>query len=277
MSASANDKARLSSPNWSGALAASMLSTDTSLTLVSNASLPTGTGITLMIDATDSNGNPTPANKEVVNGVVGAGNTVTGLVRGQDGTTAKAHANAANVVMWFTSSMWNDLITAFIQEHSQLDGTHSSAAAATIASKLPAGSVAGTALAGGGVPFSALASNIFGGQVTHYTPTATVGNGSVSTTNGSCLNLGGLKLYWGGATGNNDASSTAHVTLTIPPSFFTSSLYLYLPTISSVGNAAHQFVSGDGFDGSHHGFYVQDFNGQGSNAGWTVNWLIIGS
>lgn len=126
--------------------------------LASTSGLPTGTGITLTIDATDSSGNPTPDVKETVNGIVGSAGEIINLVRGQDGTTAQAHATGANVVMWITSNLWNDFQAAFTAEHSQLDGTHkditpTSVTTPTLAvsttASLPSNSITGSNLVAG--------------------------------------------------------------------------------------------------------------------------------
>lgn len=108
-----------------------MLSTDTTMTLQSTTGLPTGTGITLVIDATDPvSGLPTPTLKETVTGVV-SGSTVTSLLRGLDTTTAQAHASGANVVMWITANLWNDWQTSYLTQHAQL-GTHTTVTATSI-------------------------------------------------------------------------------------------------------------------------------------------------
>lgn len=125
MAASASDLVRQAAPNFATTLAATIAGAgDATMTLATTTGLPTGTGITLVIDATDANGNSTPTVKETVTGVVGASDTITNLVRGLDGTTAQAHSTGANVVMWITANLWNDFADAFTAEHSQLDGTH---------------------------------------------------------------------------------------------------------------------------------------------------------
>src|ERR1017187_2991239 len=123
MAAANTDKVRNAAPNFATTLANSALGTDTTITLASTTVLPTGTGITLTVDATDPvSGAPTPTLKETVTGVV-SGSTVTSLVRGLDGTTAQAHASGANVVQWFTANDWNDWQTSYLAQHSQA-GAH---------------------------------------------------------------------------------------------------------------------------------------------------------
>lgn len=123
MAAASTDKVRNAAPNFATTLANSMLVSDTTMTLQSVTGLPTATGITLVIDATDPvSGNSTPNLKEVVTGVV-SGSTVTTLSRGLDGTTAQAHASGANVVMWITANLWNDWQTSYLVGHTQA-GAH---------------------------------------------------------------------------------------------------------------------------------------------------------
>lgn len=133
MSASANDLVRNAAPNFATTLAAPIAGAgDTSMTLSTVTGLPTGTGITLTIDATNASGVSTPAVKETVTGVV-SGSDIVNLLRGRDGTTAQAHSTGANVVMWFTANDWNDFQSAFTAQHSQLDGSHKAVTATSIA------------------------------------------------------------------------------------------------------------------------------------------------
>lgn len=125
------DKVRLATPTFATTLAASISgSGDTSMTLSSTTGLTTLTAVTLTIDATDSSGNLTPDLQETVTGVVNS-DTVIDLLRGQDGTTAQAHASGANVVMWFTAVDWNDFSNAFLHQHTQT-GAHTSITTDTI-------------------------------------------------------------------------------------------------------------------------------------------------
>lgn len=126
MTASANDLVRNATPTFATTLSAGITGpSDTSMSLSSVVGLPTGTGVTLVIDATNASGQSTPSVKETVTGVV-SGSTITNLNRGQDGTTAQAHATGANVVMWITANLWNDFQAAFLHNHEQLHGNHTS-------------------------------------------------------------------------------------------------------------------------------------------------------
>lgn len=119
MAASNTDKIRLSTPTFATTLTSPIVgSGDSSMALASVAGLPTGTGISLTIDATNASGQPTPAIKETVTGVV-SGSDIVNLLRGQDSTTAQAHATGANVVMWITANLWNDFANAFLAQHTQ--------------------------------------------------------------------------------------------------------------------------------------------------------------
>jgi hypothetical protein len=101
------------------------------MTLQTATGLPTTTGITLVIDATDPVSGAVTANlKEVVTGTL-SGSVVSNLVRGQDGTTQQAHSAGANVVMWWTASMVNDFMNSFLTQHKQL-GTHTGITTDTI-------------------------------------------------------------------------------------------------------------------------------------------------
>src|ERR1019366_5600141 len=119
MAAANTDLVRNATPNFATTLANSMLISDTTMTLESVTGLPTATGITLTIDATDPiSGLPTPLLEETVTGVV-SGSTVTNLLRGKDGTSAAAHASGATVVMWITANLWNDWQSSYLDEHTQ--------------------------------------------------------------------------------------------------------------------------------------------------------------
>jgi len=125
MAAANTDLVRNAAPNFATALTASMLSSDTSMSVAATTGLPTGTAVTLVIDATDSiSGSATPTLKEVVTGVVSNSTTINNLLRGKDGTTAQSHTSNANVTMWITANLWNDFQSAFLVGHSQ-QGLHS--------------------------------------------------------------------------------------------------------------------------------------------------------
>lgn len=95
---------------------------DTSLTLQSGSGLPTDTAITMVINRVNANGVATPSAMEVVTGTL-SGSTLSNLVRAEDATTAKSHANASVVEMVWDAETWNDFVDAYVTEHNQ-DGTH---------------------------------------------------------------------------------------------------------------------------------------------------------
>jgi len=120
MAAANTDLVRNAAPNFATNLTGSMLSSDTSMTVASTTGLPTGTAVTLVIDATDPvSGASTPSLKEVVTGVVSNSTTVGNLLRGKDGTTAQAHTSNANVTMWITANLWNDFQSSYLAQHTQ--------------------------------------------------------------------------------------------------------------------------------------------------------------
>jgi len=120
MAAANTDLVRNAAPNFATALTSSMLSSDTSMTVASTTGLPTGTAVTLVIDATDPiSGTSTPTLKEVVTGVVTTSTNIGNLLRGKDSTTAQAHTSNANVTMWITANLWNDFQTAYLTQHTQ--------------------------------------------------------------------------------------------------------------------------------------------------------------
>lgn len=129
MAASATDKVRKKKSLFQTTLNGGIGSGDASLTLQSASGLPTDTGVTIVINRVDANGVSTPSAMEVVTGVV-SGSTVGSLVRAEDGTTAKSHANASVVEMVWDAETWNDFCDAYLSEHNQ-DGTHKAAALAT--------------------------------------------------------------------------------------------------------------------------------------------------
>lgn len=90
------------------------------LTLVTD--LDTDTAVIVVVDSRDTDGNLTPDLEEVIAGVV-SGSTLISCIRGLEGTTAQAHAEGANVTMYFTESHWDGLINGILVEHNQ-DGTH---------------------------------------------------------------------------------------------------------------------------------------------------------
>jgi hypothetical protein len=133
MAANAADKFTKARQNWSGQLDGSGIADESvdSFGLVSAANLPTDTAVYLSIDRIDANGDETNGKWEVVKGVVSGNNVVTSVTRGVEGT-AQAHSAGAVVEYLMTASQWNDLYEGLTAEHSQLDGTHTSATVATL-------------------------------------------------------------------------------------------------------------------------------------------------
>lgn len=123
MAASANDKARKSYSYLQKTLNANIDASVTALTPNNVTSIPTDTGVSFVIDRVDSAGNKTPTLRELMTGVV-SGGTISGLLRGEQGTTAQPHL--ANAVIEFVNSgeMWNDLIDFLLQDHSNPNGNH---------------------------------------------------------------------------------------------------------------------------------------------------------
>lgn len=98
--------------------------------LLSSSGLATDTAITLTLDRIDSNGAATPLLAERVTGVI-SGTNLTNVLRGQDGTTAVAHAANAVVEDTWDADTWNDAIDAILEEHDQ-DGGHNDITATTV-------------------------------------------------------------------------------------------------------------------------------------------------
>ena len=120
MAAANTDLVRNASPNFATALTSSMLSSDTTMAVSATTGLPSGTAVTLVIDATDPiSGLATNSLKEVVTGVVTSSTGIGSLLRGKDGTTAQSHNSGANVTMWITANLWNDFQTSYLTQHSQ--------------------------------------------------------------------------------------------------------------------------------------------------------------
>jgi hypothetical protein len=124
MAAAATDKLRKLSRKWVGQIGSGGVSDDTSTTipLASTTNLATDTAVTLVIDRVDSTGTATPALEETIVGVVSGSNIVNSL-RGVEGT-AQAHNAGAVVEVLVTADGYNDIIDAYLVDHSQL-GRHS--------------------------------------------------------------------------------------------------------------------------------------------------------
>jgi len=111
--------------------------TDTSVGLNSVTNLATDTGIVLVIDRVDSNGNLTPAKVEYIAGVV-SGTNIVSLRRGLGGSTAATHASGAVVEQVTDQILINEIITGLLVSHNQ-DGTIKAGAITT--SNLGSGTV----------------------------------------------------------------------------------------------------------------------------------------
>lgn len=232
------DLVRNAAPNFATTLANSMLISDTTMTPSSVTGLPTATGITLVIDATDPvSGEATPALKEVITGVI-SGGTVASLVRGLDGTSAIAHASGANVVLWITANLWNDFQTSYLTQHKQL-GTHGAITADSITTTGNA-SVGGTLGVTGAATLASLVLNGaltgtgLAGQVQSFVNVGT-GGGTFYY-----INMAGIKDMWGVFPGI--VSGTTN-TLTLP-AFFTTLQTITLTGGPVVGTSAIEtFIS----------------------------------
>ena len=126
MPAANTDKLRKKKSLFQTTLNGGITAGDTSLILQSGSGLPTDTAITMVINRVNANGVATPSAMEVVTGTL-SGTTLSNLVRAEDATTAKAHANASVVEMVWDAETWNDFVDAYVAEHNQ-DGTHKAAA-----------------------------------------------------------------------------------------------------------------------------------------------------
>lgn len=89
--------------------------------LSSGSGLPTDTGVEIIVDRVDSNGDKTPAKEEVIRGVV-SGDRIVDAVRGAAGT-AQAHTAGAVWEVMLTTDQWNRMIDGILVGHFQ-DGTH---------------------------------------------------------------------------------------------------------------------------------------------------------
>lgn len=132
MAASSDDYFKQGARKWVGQIGAAGVAdaSVTTIPLASTTSLPTATGVTVVIDRVDANGTATPSLEETVEGVVSGSNLVS-CNRGVEGT-AQAHLAGAVVEVLLTNSMWNDVGTGFLVEHDQ-DGTHDTTLVAKLA------------------------------------------------------------------------------------------------------------------------------------------------
>lgn len=113
---------------------AGCLAADTTIPLDSVSGLDTDTGIIIVIDAVDNQGNATPDKEEVIAGVV-SGSTIITAIRGMETTTAQDHSGGAIVTMYFTESHWDSLVNGLLVEHTQA-GTHNFGAGTLLTSPI---------------------------------------------------------------------------------------------------------------------------------------------
>lgn len=113
----------LSSSNaLSNQLDGTITDSDTSLTLSDASNFPTS-GY-LVVDRVNEAGTATPDQREYIYYSGKSTNTLTGLTRGQGGSSAQEHLSGAIVEEVFTVGHWNDMKDAFEAEHEN-NGTHS--------------------------------------------------------------------------------------------------------------------------------------------------------
>jgi len=116
---------------------ANTFSTGTSETItpVSVTGLPTTTEITLTFDRVNSGGTATPSKMERIIGTITGGNLVVRTSpssgRGADSSDEQAHTTPVVEMVW-NAKDWNDMIDAFLAQHTQA-GAHSDITASTIA------------------------------------------------------------------------------------------------------------------------------------------------
>jgi len=85
----------------------------------------------LIIDREDGNGNITSDKREIISFTGISTNTLTGVTRGADNSTATSHSDGALVEATFTVGIHNDSRDWAVVEHNQ-DGTHSDALVTTL-------------------------------------------------------------------------------------------------------------------------------------------------
>ncbi len=124
MAASASDKLRKITNNFSTTLASGIGASDTTITLSSVTNLPTDTAVDLVIDRVDASGTKTPTKREYVLGVISGSNLIS-VVRGKGNSTAQVHASGAVVEYVWDQDVYNDHVDNHLQDHNQA-GNHKS-------------------------------------------------------------------------------------------------------------------------------------------------------
>ena len=116
--------------------------------------------------------------------------------------------------------------------------------------------------------------------ITSYTPIVTVGTNLTTdgTATGYRMTFGSLKLVFGEIPlrWSTGATSSGTTTVTLPSSFF-SSVLVYVPSISSVGNTAVQYVNGDGATTSTVKFYCSAPSSTVTVTTLKITFLVIGT
>ncbi len=273
--AAATDLFRQSAPLFQTTLSAALTSSSTSMSLSSVVDLPSTTGITLTIDQFSPAGVATPTLREVVTGVV-SGSNIIDLIRGQDGTTAQAHAAGAIVQMVFTSQANNDLMTGLTNTLTQggllQPGivTASEIANNTItATQIANATLTNAQIASGTIDYANLLSTIFSGQVTSYA------NGGTAGGTGYYVNLGGIKLCWG-LTASQSSHNSPSYSINWAPSFFTT-VQATILNVADVVTDVDQLVanaSGNSTTGIS-AYFVSIANS--TSASFVVSWFVIGT
>jgi hypothetical protein len=213
MAANSADKLTKAYQNWSGQLDGTGIADESvdSFGLVSAANLPTDTAVYLSIDRVDANGDETNNKWEVVKGVVSS-NNITNVTRGVEGT-AQAHSAGAVVEYLMTAAQWNDLWTGLTKEHSQLDGSHTSAVVTTLkasSAEITTGTEDGKVVTPKGLADSGIkTTKIVGIQVVDAATDTAVGDGKAffrvpAELNGMNLTGVAASVYAAGVTGNLD-------------------------------------------------------------------------
>lgn len=116
------DKARKKKSNFSTTLSGNINNSAQTIGHASLSGCPTDTAYTLTVDRVDGNGTSTPTLTERYTGVVSS-NNMTNCLRGEDGSTAQSHVSGAVVEDIWEAETWNDMVDAFLAEHSQA-GAH---------------------------------------------------------------------------------------------------------------------------------------------------------
>lgn len=284
MAASNTDLFRKNAPLFSTTLNGSISASSTTIVLQSIANLPTDTGISLVIDAVNAQGQETPSLQETVVGVVSSGTvSIINALRGVEGT-AQSHATGATVYGYVTAADWNANMTGILKQHTQ-SGAHTAitntggiATDTLTASGLITANggldVAGGTLTlpNGSITFADLLSTIFSGQVTSYTNTGTAGGTMYY------INLGGIKLLWGQTgtinnTGSTDTSAT--FTITLPTSFFSMLQTVNATAAGTFANTQEMYANVFGYTTTT--ITLELVTSFGTNGSGTIFYFVIGT